>query len=50
MTELWIDNHCHLAPGHVGAATVAEAHEAGVVALIDVGTTHARSVQAIASA
>jgi TatD DNase family protein len=50
MADVWIDNHCHLAPGHVGAATVAEAHEAGVVALIDVGTTYARSVQAIASA
>ena len=50
MAEVWIDNHCHLAPGHVGAATVAEAHEAGVAALIDVGTTHERSVQAIASA
>ena len=46
----WIDNHCHIPPGHVGAEVVADAHEAGVVALIDVGTNAARSRQTVATA
>jgi len=46
----WIDNHCHIPPGHVGAQVVDDARDAGVVALIDVGTDAARSRQTIANA
>jgi TatD DNase family protein len=50
MTLRWTDNHCHLAPGHVGAETAADAAEAGVTRLITVGTDLDKSRQAIASA
>jgi TatD DNase family protein len=46
----WIDNHCHLPPGHVGDEVIARAAEAGVVRFVDVGTDHERSLQVIASA
>jgi TatD DNase family protein len=46
----WIDNHCHLPPGHVGDEVIARAAEAGVVRFVDVGTDHERSRQVIASA
>ena len=39
----WVDNHCHLDGEEDPAALVAEAHAAGVVALITVGTSVARS-------
>jgi TatD DNase family protein len=50
VTDVWVDNHCHLGPGHVGRATVEEARAAGVLALVDVGTDVARSTQALATA
>lgn len=46
----WIDNHCHLPPGHVGDEVIARAADAGVVRFVDVGTDHERSRQVIASA
>lgn len=46
----WIDNHCHLPPGHVGDDVVAEAVAAGVHRMIDVGTDAERSRQVIESA
>ncbi len=46
----WIDNHCHLPPGHVGDERVAAANAVGVVRFIDVGTDLARSQQALAGA
>ncbi len=46
----WIDNHCHLPPGHVGDEVVARAVAAGVARFVDVGTDHERSRQVIASA
>lgn len=42
----WIDNHCHLDP-HTAAAQVSDAAAAGVVACITVGTSLARSLEAI---
>jgi TatD DNase family protein len=45
----WIDNHCHLDPV-TAPADVAEAAEAGVERLIDVGTDVATSRAAIATA
>jgi TatD DNase family protein len=50
VNHVWVDNHCHLGPGHVGRATVEEARAAGVLAMVDVGTDVARSTQAIATA
>lgn len=47
---LWVDNHCHLPPGHVGDEVIARAAAAGVVRFVDVGTDHERSRQVIASA
>ncbi len=41
----WIDNHCHL--GDDAGAAVAEAHAAGVVGLVTVGTDLAESRAAI---
>jgi TatD DNase family protein len=49
MTDVWIDNHCHLDPDTAGHA-LAEAVQAGVVAFVDVGTDVARSAQAVATA
>jgi TatD DNase family protein len=49
MTDVWIDNHCHLDPATADDA-VAEAVVAGVVAFVDVGTDAARSAQAVATA
>ena len=46
----WIDTHCHLPPGADGDIVVAEAAEAGVVRLIDIGTDAERSRQVIANA
>lgn len=43
----WVDSHCHLEPGAVGAAAVVEAQAAGVVALVNVGTDVASSTEAI---
>jgi TatD DNase family protein len=48
MTEIWVDNHCHLDPASAGDA-IAEAAR-GVVALVDVGTDAARSAQAVQTA
>jgi len=50
MTLRWIDNHCHLPAGEESTAVVAEAAEAGVARLIDVGTDLEHSRQAIAVA
>jgi TatD DNase family protein len=49
MTDLWIDNHCHLDPDGAGDA-IDEAVAHGVVAFVDVGTDAARSAQAVATA
>jgi TatD DNase family protein len=46
----WIDNHCHLPAGRAGDERVEAAVEAGVVRMIDVGTTLERSHQVIATA
>ncbi|HEX7097400.1 MAG TPA: TatD family hydrolase [Acidimicrobiales bacterium] len=48
--DAWIDHHCHIPPGQVGAKVIAAARDAGVVALVDVGTDAARSRQTIATA
>ncbi len=47
---VWIDNHCHLGDEPDPAAVVADAGEAGVVHLVDVGTSLEVSAQAIARA
>jgi TatD DNase family protein len=49
MTDVWIDNHCHLDPG-TAHDVIAAAVEAGVVAFVDVGTDVARSAQGVATA
>jgi TatD DNase family protein len=49
MTDVWIDNHCHLDPASA-REVVAAAVDAGVVAFVDVGTDLARSEQAVATA
>lgn len=46
----WVDNHCHIPPGADGDAWVESAHDAGVSAMVTVGVTHERSVEAIAVA
>lgn len=46
----WIDNHCHLGDEPDPAAVVASAAEAGVVHLVDVGTSLEVSAQAVARA
>ena len=43
----WIDQHCHLPPGHVGAAQVEDARAAGVTRMVTVGCTLAQSRQMI---
>lgn len=43
----WIDQHCHLAPGHVGAEQVAEARDAGVTRMVTVGCTIPQSRQMV---
>lgn len=55
-TVRWIDQHCHLASPFRGeeaadpASTVASARDAGVVALVDVGTDAATSAAALGRA
>jgi len=49
-TLRWTDNHCHLPAGADAAAVVAEARDAGVTRLVDVGTDAEHSRQAIAVA
>jgi len=54
-SAVWVDNHCHLGDEHLAdgddrATVVERAREAGVVALIDVGTSHEVSRQAVAAA
>ncbi len=39
----WIDQHCHLASGEEGAATVAEANADGVTRMVTIGTDVDRS-------
>ena len=46
----WIDNHCHLDGDADAAEQVAEARSAGVVALINVGTSAERSAAGLALA
>ena len=46
----WIDQHCHLPPGHAGAGQVDEARAAGVARMVTVGTTLPQSRQMIAVA
>lgn len=46
----WIDQHCHLPPGEVGAAQVADARAAGVTRLVTVGCTLEQSRQMVAIA
>ncbi len=46
----WIDNHCHIPPGHDGDVWVESARAAGVSKMVTVGVTHERSVEAIAVA
>lgn len=51
----WVDNHCHLGDEHLAdgddrATVVQRAREAGVVALVDVGTSLETSRQAVAAA
>ncbi len=46
----WIDQHCHLAPGHVGAEQVDDARAAGVARMVTVGCHLAQSRQMIAIA
>jgi len=41
----WIDQHCHLAPGDVGAAQIAAARAAGVTRMVSVGCDRAQSEQ-----
>lgn len=43
----WVDSHCHLDPGPDGSAAVVEAHAAGVLGLVNVGTDVASSAIAI---
>jgi len=57
VTERWIDNHCHLdrdGDGPVDPAAVdaivAAARDAGVERMVAVGTTQARSAEAVAAA
>jgi TatD DNase family protein len=49
MSDVWVDNHCHLDPD-TASATIADAVSAGVLAFVDVGTDAARSAQAVATA
>ena len=46
----WIDQHCHLPPGHVGAEQVADARAAGVTRMVTVGCTLEQSRQMVAIA
>ena len=51
----WVDNHCHLGDEHLAdgddrATVVQRAREAGVVALVDVGTSLETSREAVAAA
>lgn len=43
----WIDNHCHLPEGPDGDLLVAEARDAGVVAMVTIGTDLTTSAQAV---
>jgi TatD DNase family protein len=43
----WTDNHCHLPRGEAADAPVAEAREAGVMRMVNVGTEAEHSRQAI---
>lgn len=47
MTLRWIDNHCHLDGEDDPTTLVDEAHEAGVVALVTVGTSVERSARCV---
>lgn len=47
MSQLWIDNHCHIPPGPEGDAWVEAARAAGVTAMVTVGVTAERSAEAI---
>ncbi|GJM38541.1 MAG: deoxyribonuclease [Acidimicrobiales bacterium] len=46
----WIDQHCHIPPGEVGAAQVADARAAGVTRMVTVGCTLEQSRQMVAIA
>lgn len=46
----WIDQHCHLPPGDVGASQVADARAAGVTRMVTVGCTLEQSRQMVAIA
>ncbi|MDW3217707.1 MAG: TatD family hydrolase [Acidimicrobiales bacterium] len=43
----WIDQHCHLPPGEVGAGQVADARAAGVTRMVTVGCTLEQSRQMV---
>ena len=49
MSDVWVDNHCHLDPLTADAA-ISEAVAGGVMAFVDVGTDAARSAQAVQTA
>tara|TARA_B100000686_G_scaffold350360_1_gene446132 strand:+ start:6084 stop:6890 length:807 start_codon:yes stop_codon:yes gene_type:complete len=46
----WVDNHCHLENNDEGRAEIADVQQSGVEKLVNVGTDHATSLDALALA